>query len=241
MSKTETVLGQLADRVRRVRRRRGVGLPDMEAVVRFLVGCFEPEEAREIGRQVDAQGGSYEPIAQAVEGMDVGPAAEPLRGAVCEALAAVAGQDAKGYKLALADVERALDAYSAACPGWAARANSRNGFAPSYSPAVAEAGEKVTALDLAGVALWEAAEELRSPAPVAVQRVDSAPAVAAIPGGEVGEKIAKACEMVVDEEVEEVEVRLVRRPGDGPVVVPGAPLSVLDLDWGSDWRELWRG
>jgi len=198
-AQTEKALANLANRARRLVRRRGAVLPTAEELARFAILCFGREEAERI--LVDAGGEVLEQeaaaIVEAVAGLLLPPAAEALREAVVSALAAVVGQDAKAYRAACADVERATIALHHARPTWWAALRRETDWAMAGR---AEKGEGL--LEAAGLTLSLAVAELADPA--VVEAVLPAVASEPDPGQEAAIERARAAAPAVVERVLDV-------------------------------------
>ena len=95
----------LSKEVHELRCRRGLGPPDVEVLVNFLVAAFGRERAYEVTEAIDARGAQA--LTEALRALPLAPAAEPLRAAV---IAAWETEDIAGFRRASAPLREALAA-----------------------------------------------------------------------------------------------------------------------------------
>lgn len=245
-------MDELAAAVGRLVRRRGLALPDPDELGGFLVACLGYDEAERVARAIDAAGGDFTLMVEAVGALPVAPDSEALRGAVCDALAAVVGQEARGYK-------RTLERIVGLLPGKVVVGEALLRGGAALRPETQIAGEIVRYLGVdgdqeAGVRRAVLEELSRPPEPEpAVPRAEAAElveepsaeseglpesasvgAVAAVPAVVA---VESPVETQPDSPAEPPEPR--RVPGEDGVV-PGARRKVSHEGW-TDWSPwTWR-
>ena len=199
-------LRNLLHKTRELARRRGAVLPEPEELADAMLLLLGREGSLRILDE-NPDGHYFGPIAVAVMALPVEPAAEAVRGGVCDVLRAVAGQDARAYKCAL----QGLLVRFPGRHGWEAVMAAAKSLRPRPPAPVGVARAEPDAVEVAAIAKARGAGR---PEPEAVS---------------LGEKIAVACE-AADPATEEVVVRR-RLPGEGPYYPEGVPRHSDNTGW----------
>jgi len=128
-------IAALAAEVRELKRRRGIGMPEVETMVEFMVVAFPRERAYEVAEAFDAKG--VEALAEAVGELKIAPAAEPLRAGVIAVFQTMARDDYSAYQSESQMLRDALLSLLEARTGkWRYLPAAREFYPPSWQSAL---------------------------------------------------------------------------------------------------------